>query len=227
MSGYDGDAARCDEADEGARAAAADRGARPGASAGGRAARRAAGARARGRGVGAARGRRARAQPRSGNFERRRKECADPNRISARTWLVAASCPRPDLFAPPSGPGPADAQVIALANQKGGVAKTTTTLNLGVAFARAGARRALHRPRPAGQPDDVAGPEPGHDRALDVRRARAPAADRAGDRDARDRHRGRVDRPRRRRAGARRARSAASARSRRRSRRSGIATTTS
>ena len=56
------------------------------------------------------------------------------------------------------------------------------------------------RSRPAGEPDDVAGAQSRRDRAVDVRRPRPPHADRAGDRAQGDRHRGRLDRPRGRRA---------------------------
>ena len=62
---------------------------------------------------------------------------------------------------------------------------------------RGGQPRPVRRHGPAGQPDDEPGPEPGLDRALDVRRPRPPAPDPERDRAHGDRPGRLLDRPRR------------------------------
>ncbi len=124
---------------------------------------------------------------------------------ATRTGLdmgLARLLPRPNVR-PASVPAPAETQVIVLANQKGGVAKTTTTLNLGVAFAEQGFKVLLIDLDPQGNLTMSQGlnPDTIQQSMFDVLVHRLPIEQVIET--ARGRHRRLVDRPRRRRHGAR------------------------
>ena len=113
--------------------------------------------------------------------------------------LIAPSQARTPAEEPEAETATKHADVIAFANQKGGVAKTTTTLNLAVAFAETGHRVLCIDLDPQGNLTMSQGIDPGQGREEPLRRARQRHADQRDHPAPRDRHRRRLDRPGRRR----------------------------
>ena len=111
--------------------------------------------------------------------KRRTRTATSAGRKAAAAGRAAKDAPpaRPEAKQPRRAQerGPAR-KVIAFANQKGGVAKTTTDAQPRRRLRGVRPPRALRRHGPAGQPDDEPGHRPRQGREDDVRRARPPTS---------------------------------------------------